>query len=210
MLEWGVMQAGGKSARMGTDKAWLEIEGEPMIVRGLAALAPVVRRCALVVSEGMPEMPRYEELAAARRAALLVDRHGFLGPLGGLQTALAALPAESHAAVLACDLPFVAAPLLARLAERHLAAAADLTLPEDAAGRAHPLAAIYAARCLPAIEALLAARRLRVDGLYPLVRTQRIPWDDWRACFPREIDARRALLNLNTPDEIAALHNLTK
>ncbi|MDX2029513.1 MAG: molybdenum cofactor guanylyltransferase [Blastocatellia bacterium] len=209
MLEWGVIQAGGKSARMGRDKAWLEIGKKTLIEHGLSALRPVAERLAIVISEGTPAPERYAALAATWQADLLVDRHGFLGPLGGIQTALAMLREASArdqaAAILACDLPFLPTALLAHLAEIHRTGDFALTLPEDAQGRPQPLAAIYSLRCLPAVEQLLADRRLRVDGLYPLVRTRRVRYDEYRTLFASDEDAQRSLTNLNTRDDVARI-----
>ncbi|MFN0086345.1 MAG: molybdenum cofactor guanylyltransferase [Blastocatellia bacterium] len=205
MIEWGIIQAGGRSSRMGADKAWLEVAGEPLIEHGLSALRPVAHRLAIVISEAMPNADRYAALAAKWTARLLIDGHGYLGPLGGIQTALA-IPrrhpsVRDASAILACDLPFITSALLARLAEIHQAGDYDLTLPEDAEGRAQPLAAIYSFRCLPAVERLLAENSLRVDGLYSLVRTRRVGSDEYRSLFSNQADAERCLVNLNTRED---------
>lgn len=208
MLEWGIIQAGGKSSRMGTDKAWLEIAEKPLIEHGLSALRPVAERLAIVISEATPAPDRYATLAAKWQADLLLDRHDYLGPLGGIQTALS-LPREGPlaaeaAAILACDLPFITPALLSRLAEIHRAGDYDLTLPEDAEGRTQPLAGIYSFRCLPAVERLLAEKKLRVDHLYPLVRTRSVRYDEYRSLFSSEADAERCLTNLNSWEDLRA------
>src|SRR5258708_22440920 len=88
---------GGKSSRMGSDKALLELHGAPLIHRSADLLNPLFARITLV---GHPE--RYADF----RMPALVDRWPDAGPLGGIGTALAAARAP-WCLMLACDMPFV-------------------------------------------------------------------------------------------------------
>ena len=80
----GAVLAGGASSRMGADKAFIEIEGTPMVVRAVGALRAAGARPTLVVGGD-----------AARLDALgldaVPDRYPGQGPLGGVITALGAL-----------------------------------------------------------------------------------------------------------------------
>jgi len=155
--------AGGKSSRMGADKALLPFRGKPMISAVVDAARPVAAELFVVVDEGQP----YHALGLKTVA----DVHKGRGPLGGLHAALSASRTEATL-LLACDIPLVSTSLL-----RHLAA-----FPSDASarvaeidGRIHPLCAVYDMRCLPVIEQLIADDRLAMAALLDAVRTQRVP-----------------------------------
>src|SRR5215468_10018426 len=147
----GFIQAGGRSSRMNRDKAWLEIEGAPMIERVIAAVRPAVVRLGVIVNPANSQIGRYEKLAESRDATLIFDLHEHLGPLGGIHTALAHCGANESALILACDLPFITSEFLSFLCDIHqtknpLSASPDpqsVTVPLDQSNRQQPLAAIY-------------------------------------------------------------------
>ena len=201
------IQAGGRSRRMGTDKAWLDLQGRPMIEHVLAAAQPVAQRLAIVISQTTPERERYVALAEKWQAELLIDPYDQRGPLGGIATALQQCADGESTLVLACDLPFLSTEFLRLLASHHSALrtshsaldkASHLTVPEDRTGRRQMLCGIYDAGCLPYAEQLLAENKLRVDGLCALVTTQTLRWADY-AHLP---DAEQLLLNCNAPDDL--------
>ena len=135
--------------------------------------------------------------AGARHVADLVPG---CGPLSGLHAALSAARAPV-VVVVACDMPFVSAPLL-----RHLLTLVngpdrpDLVVPRTEDGY-HPLCAVYTRACLEPITRRLADGRLRVDGLFEDVRV-RVVTRDAIAAFG---DPDRLLANLNTPLEYRAI-----
>ena len=179
------IQAGGRSSRMGTDKAWLEINGRPMIEHALAAAKSVAASLSIVINSTNPNADRYHELANKWKARLLYDLHDHKGPLGGIHTALKACGEHESALILACDLPFITSEFLSFLCNTHQDAnpksktqnPKSITVPMDQEGRLQPLVAIYDRACLPAIEEMLAADRLKVDRLFEKVPTQIISFD---------------------------------
>src|SRR5215813_6450464 len=177
----GFIQAGGRSSRMNRDKAWLEIEGAPMIERVIAAARPAVVRLGIIVNAANPQIERYEKLAESRDATLIFDLHEHLGPLGGIHTALAHCGANESALILACDLPFITTEFLSFLSEVHQNAIPhsafriphSVTVPLDQSNRLQPLAAIYDQSLEATVGRMLAANELKVDLLYPRVSTRR-------------------------------------
>jgi molybdopterin-guanine dinucleotide biosynthesis protein A len=190
------IQAGGQSRRMGTDKAWLEINGQPMIARVLAAAQPVAQRLAIVISQTTQAPERYAALAARWEAELLIDPHWQRGPLGGIETALRACQPDASALVLACDMPFLTTEFLHLLAERHHDS--QLTIATDRKGRRQLLSGIYDRSCLPFVEQMLADDVLRLDRLCAQVKTTHLAWADY-AHLPA---AERLLLNCNTKEDL--------
>lgn len=198
MLQRGFIQAGGRSSRMGQDKAWLEIEGHPMIERVIAAARPVVERLGIIINAANPQMGRYERLAESCDADLIFDLYEHRGPLGGIHTALTHCGANESALILACDLPFVTIEFLSFLCEiHHKSNPQSVTVPLDQSNRLQPLAAIYDQLCLATIEQMLAANELKVDLLYSRVSTRRVS----SAEFAHLPYADRLFANINTLEE---------
>ncbi len=115
--------------------------------------------------------------------------------MGGLYTALVEAPTD-QLVVMACDMPFLTAPFLTRLAA--LGAGADAAIPRDARGL-HPLCAAWARRAVPHLRARIDKGRLRIaDALEHL---------DVREMDPGELAGfdtnGTLLLNVNTPDDYA-------
>lgn len=182
------IQAGGRSSRMGMDKAWLEISGRPMIEHVLAAAEPVAASLSIVINSTNPSADRYRELAAKWNARLLYDLHDHKGPLGGIHTALKACEEDESALILACDMPFLTSEFLAFLCHKHQSQnPKSITVPTDHEGRLQPLAAIYDRVCLPAIEELLAAERLKADWLFEKLPTQRISFEAFASLNTSEL-----------------------
>lgn len=198
----GFIQAGGHSSRMGSDKSWLEIAGSPMIERVIAAAKPVAENLAIIIHRDNPERGRYQEMGEKWGARLIDDLHDHRGPLGGIHTALLNCPIVQSAPsvlILACDLPFMTTGFLAHLAGIHLGEANELTLPLDREDRLQPLAGIYSASCLPAVEKMLAEDILRVDHLCLRVRTRRVLFEEY-SHLP---NAANFLENINTLEQYA-------
>src|SRR5262249_60170266 len=76
----GFIQAGGRSSRMNRDKAWLEIEGAPMIERVIAAARPAAGRLGIIVNAANPRIELYERVAESRDPSLVLDLHETLDP----------------------------------------------------------------------------------------------------------------------------------
>ncbi len=148
-----VVLAGGESRRQGRDKAWIELNGRPLISRALATIRDAGFEEILI--SGRPGTD-YSALGCP----VLLDREPGCGPLGGIERALAATQAPLLL-VLAVDLPRMTAAFLRQLAER----CDPLTgaIP-DLIGQLEPLAAIYPKRChLIARDCLLKRRRAARD-----------------------------------------------
>jgi molybdopterin-guanine dinucleotide biosynthesis protein A len=192
---------------MKQDKAWLEVDGAPMIERVVAAAGPAAGRLGIIVNAANPQIERYERLAESCDAGLIFDLHEHLGPLGGVHTALAHCGAGESALILACDLPFITTDLLTFLCGVHQGEnPQSITVPLDQSNRPQPLAAIYDQSLEATVGQMLAANELRVDLLYSRVSTRLISFAE----FANLRDAERFFINVNTPEEyLAALHRIS-
>ncbi len=194
----GFIQAGGRSSRMGRDKAWMEIDGAPMIERVIAAAGPAVSSLGIIINAANPQIGRYERLARSCGARLIFDLHERLGPLGGIHTALAHCQIARSALILACDLPFITTEFLSFLRDIHLAEdSQSITVPLDQSNRLQPLAAVYDRSLASTVERMLAADELKLDLLCSRVSTRRVSYAE----FSHLRGAARLFTNINTPEE---------
>ena len=169
---------------MGRDKALLELNGAPLIIRAARLVECIAKKPVIV---GSPE--RFQALGLD----LIADEWEAAGPLGGIATALHATRTEWNL-VVACDLPYLTKEWLEFLVVRALASGADALLPMNERG-AEPLCAMYHKRCEPAIRvALERGTRKVTDGLAGL-RVEYIEPREWKA-----FDSEGLLFkNMNTP-----------
>lgn len=156
MMVAGFVLAGGQSRRMGSDKALLALNGEPMLLRTIRVLREVTEGVYVV---GPPA--RYEKFGCP----VIADEVPRAGPLGGIITALASNQAPWNL-VVACDMPGLAAAPLRQLIEKAMSADADCCLAVTAVKLVEPLCAVYHQRALPAMRrAFEAGVRKCMDAL---------------------------------------------
>jgi molybdopterin-guanine dinucleotide biosynthesis protein A len=193
----GVILAGGGSTRFGAPKALAEVGGVAILERVRRALSEAVEDVFLVANDAAA----YAHFGLETRP----DRIAGVGALGGIHAAAAwARELGARGALcVACDMPFVPAALLARLAE--LGAAADVAAPESGGRRGvEPLCAYYGTGCVDAIEAELARGERHVIGFYDDVDVARLPLADVR----RFGDPATLFMNVNTRDELVLAESL--
>ena len=192
----GVILAGGASTRFGEPKALAAVRGRRIVDRVRDALCAVLPQ--VVVSANDPEL--FGDLGLPMRPD---DVHG-AGPLGGILTALrwAGEYGRPGALVVACDMPWVSAPLLRMIAERAASTSAGAVVPESGGRRGlEPLCAWYSVACLPQVERMVAEGEHRVHRLLiGGVDAEVIPLDQVRRVGDPEI----LFLNVNTVDDLRA------
>jgi molybdopterin-guanine dinucleotide biosynthesis protein A len=183
-----VIQAGGRSTRMGGEpKALLELGGKRIIERVIAAVGAVLDDLLLVTNT--PE--RYAFLGLPSVPDMLPDG----GALGGIYTGLRAAGGDA-AFTVACDMPFLHPAIVRMVVER--AGEGDVVIPRTA-GQLETMHAVYGKACLPAMERSLGAGRLKIVGFFPEVRVVELDAATMAVHRPPEI----AFMNVNTPAELA-------
>ena len=168
---------------MGTSKALLLFDGEPLIVHVVATLKRLFDDVVVVASPGqdLPSMP----------VTLVRDEVAYQGPVGGLCYGLKAAT-EEICFVTACDSAFLSPGLISHLVGR--SAAHDVVVPHWQ-GRFQPLHAVYRRSVLPLLEEQLARGELRPVSLFDRVRTLRIDEEEIR----RFDGDGSSFFNMNTP-----------
>lgn len=149
----GYVLAGGKSSRMGTDKAFLEISGETFIERAIKNLSEACEnRVKIVLNKNQTHF--IEKLPAD--VSYIFDNYENRGALGGIEAALKNCETK-YAIILAVDLPLVTSKAIEKLAEITLASNKFIAVvPRQNDGKLQPLCAVYhATYCLPSLKKLL-------------------------------------------------------
>lgn len=201
MLRRGmIVLAGGRSRRMGQDKATLRLGGVTLLQRAIAAgTRAAVDRIVVVASPG-------QSLPSLGDSAVRIDdpidrRHE--GPLSGLAVGLSALDAASIdlAAVAPCDCPWLTAAHV-RWALDALATdpACDAVVPVTRADQREIMHALHGGLRVEAAarasEALLAARQRAAHRLFTQLRAKTVPVE--------ALPEPRAVSGCNTPQQWAA------
>ncbi|NBD26832.1 molybdenum cofactor guanylyltransferase [Paenibacillus glycinis] len=216
----GIILAGGRSARMGRNKALLPVDGKPLL-RRLAERMLALGMTRVIVAcgteaRGAEYRARLRELPGD--LAFAVDRFPGSGPLAGLHAALGAMPEPGYAFAMACDMPAISASLYARM----LRAAGEGGRFDEAAGRSdnggasrtdagespasspdsarlpqlirtagQPFHALYHTSAREELERRLRQHDLRVMPLLGALRSIELS---------AEPDEEEAFVNLNTPE----------
>ena len=179
--------AGGKSTRMGTDKAFVMLEGRTLLARMLELARSV---CADVKIVGDPAK-------FAAFAPVVEDVFPGCGPLGGIHAALRSSQTELNL-MLAVDMPFVSAAFLAFLVTRSRDSDAMVTLVHTSDGL-QPLCAVYLRDFADSAEKALRAGLYKIDALFEKAQMQVIAKEELQvAGFSAEL-----FRNLNTPEDLA-------
>jgi molybdopterin-guanine dinucleotide biosynthesis protein A len=224
----GIVLVGGRSSRIGTPKALLDLAGEPLLQHVVRALAPACDEIVLVAAPADAQPPelraglaraqrriarRWSELhGTARRTVLrprvrqVRDQQAHLGPVAGLASGLAAARG-ALAFVAACDLPFLAPRLVTALfelaeEEREL----DVVVPRWR-GYLEPLATLYR----PATTAAHFARQLADGVLKPTARLDALRVREVGEAELAVLDpGGRSFLNLNVREDYAVARALVE
>ncbi len=181
----GVILAGGRSSRMGSDKALLPYQGGRFIEAIHRRMEELFEE--VIVATG--DADRYDFLPCRR----VTDRYPGMGALGGIHAALRACGAEKIF-VVACDMPHLAPDLVRHLCS--LSEGSDVVVPESEGGL-EPLHAVYRKGVLPVVEDALRDGQCRVVSFFDRVRVRRVPLAEVERIDP----GLTAFRNINTPEE---------
>ena len=192
----GFVTAGGRSSRMGRDKAWLELDGQTMIERVIAAIKPVTTGVSVIANS-----PEYERLGLP----VYSDTHIGVGPLEAIRTALVNA-STSRVLLVGCDVPFVTSELFFFLLG--LKGDYQAIVPVGADERLEPMCAVYSTDSLPCVTRLIESGGRKVSLLFEQIRTRRVAFDE----ISHLPGAELFFENVNTQEEysraLEVLHQL--
>ncbi|MFT5208009.1 MAG: molybdopterin-guanine dinucleotide biosynthesis protein A [Candidatus Omnitrophota bacterium] len=161
----GVVLAGGKSRRFGSNKALAEFNGKPLIQQSLGLLKSLGFKSCISTSS----VNDYTALGYP----LIRDLYPDTGPLGALYSAL--VFTKNPILVLTCDMPSITIASLQELINKFKERRNSVTLYQRADGQLQPFPGIYALNCLPLIKQSLSINKLamrdfldRINSKYAL------------------------------------------
>lgn len=187
----GIILAGGKSSRMGTNKALLEINGVPAIKRLKNELELITDDIVLITNH----FSQYEFL----NLPMTEDIYKEKGPLAGIHAGLIRSSNEWNAFV-ACDLPFFNHKIIRffiRLAE---GTKADAIIPVIN-GQQHPLFSMYRSSILPVVEECLSQNKLRIKDVLDKIAVLEVTDKELKDEGFTEDEINYAFFNMNYPDD---------
>jgi molybdopterin-guanine dinucleotide biosynthesis protein A len=190
----GILLAGGKSRRMGEDKRYLVVGEQSLLERGLGVLRSTFQEVLVVIAQDSPQL-----VVDARVVRDLIPD---CGSLGGLYTGLIQATTP-YIFVVACDMPFLDQAVIAQFTSRR--ATADIVMAKIEA-RLHPMHALYGKRCLPVVERMIRARKLKIQEIVSQssLRVQYVTETDLLTVDP----SGRSFYNVNTPADFEVARSL--
>ncbi len=187
----GVLLCGGKSRRMGFDKAFLKIDDHWLLLQQAKALSEIFSQVVLVSNS----IEKFQEMPLQHSYILLEDHYPETGPLGAIATAMEEVESEFFF-VMACDMPFLDPQSVATL-QQHIKDA-QVVLYEHQ-GKQEPLLAFYHKSCLPVFQKQLDQKQLRIRAGFQDLNVQAVKIE--------ENEAKKIFLNLNTPKDVEQFRN---
>ncbi len=178
-----IILAGGKSRRMGTDKALLEVEGSTMLSRAIELCKKVTS--AIIISSNNQ---KHHEFGFP----VVVDEFLDCGPMGGIAACLKVSKTQWNL-VLSVDSAFVKSEFLSFLLSE--TSNFDAVVPYSKQGK-EPLIALYNKTALPYLEENLTAGNYRVNHLLNNINTRWVDAQKWVEKYPK------IFCNLNHPEDL--------
>jgi len=180
----GILLAGGKSSRMGKDKAFMKYGDRFLYEYSLSVLSFFSGDILLSSSNLNFNNAGYR---------IIPDEIIGIGPIGGIYSCLSKIKNES-AIVLSCDLPLISTDLVSRLINN--SGSFEITIALNHKNQPEPLIGIYSASIIPLLKRRIDAGQYKMLELFSEARTNFVSMTD----FPPEVFS-----NLNKPDDFNSL-----
>lgn len=181
--------AGGKSTRMGTDKAFVTLHGRTLLERALGLVGAVTADVRIVGAAS-----KFEQFAS-----IVEDIFPNCGPLGGIHAALR-FSASDLNLILAVDVPFVPPSLFLHLLEQARSHRNAIAIVPRTSHGWQPLCAVYRREFSHLAECALRAGNYKIDKLFSEIKVLAVDEDE----LASHGFSPPAFRNLNTPEELAA------
>lgn len=182
----GIILAGGKSSRMGFNKAFIDIDGKPIIHRTVNLFKELFDEIIIVTNTPL-EYEGFNIIIAS-------DIYKDAGSLGGIYTGLVHASSE-FCFVAACDMPFLNKEVISKM--MIILNGCSAIVPYIM-GRYHPLHAIYSKKCLKPMAEMIKNKDLRITNLFQKIKIKRLEEKDWLSSEP----VLSSVDNINTREDL--------
>jgi molybdopterin-guanine dinucleotide biosynthesis protein A len=195
MAVTGIILCGGKSTRLGRNKAMEKIGGVPLIERVMNRLTPITSKIILVTNKGN------DNFSTVKNVEIVNDIHPDKGPLSGIYTGLYYSGNVANI-VVACDMPFLNTQLLEHMTK--LLPSFDAIVPRWPNGQIEPLHAVYSISCLPKIRVNLEEEQVSVNKFLKKMHVLHLNKRGFSAFDPEFL----TFLNINTQADVELANKL--
>jgi molybdopterin-guanine dinucleotide biosynthesis protein A len=185
---------GGRSRRMGKDKARLPLGSATVLQNVQKTFASLSNTTVLVIGHDSADPENHQFDSVVR------DQRADLGPLEGLRVGMECLTASELVLVGTCDAPLVVPVVYRRMVERARENGCDAVVPAID-GQTYPLTAVYRTRVLDKISEMVARGQLRVKDLLEAIDVCQFGVDEFRDVDPEF----QTIRNINTWEEYQEL-----
>jgi molybdopterin-guanine dinucleotide biosynthesis protein A len=182
----GIILSGGKSIRMGENKAFIEIEGVPIISRIYDLFKELFQEVIIVTNQ--------TEFFRNFDSRICQDLIPNKGALGGLYTGIF-FSSFRYSFCVACDMPFIKKSLVQYLIKN--IQDEDVIVPRTKDGL-QPLHAIYSKNCLDPIRRIIEEGKYKIIDFYKMVKVKIVEENNLLSLDP----FRDSFINVNTPEEL--------
>jgi molybdopterin-guanine dinucleotide biosynthesis protein A len=185
-----IVLAGGKSSRLGRNKALQVIGAKSLIQWVIDHLATLSTEIIIATAHG-------ESILCCSYTGIktVADVYPEKGPLVGIYSALMA-SSSPKAIVVGCDMPFLSVDLLEYMSQ--ISSTFDVVVPQTRE-KVEPLCAVYSRNCLASIHNLLESNELRLSELLNMVEVRYIKEDEINRFDPEHL----SFFNVNTQADLA-------
>jgi molybdopterin-guanine dinucleotide biosynthesis protein A len=187
-----IILAGGKSRRMGSNKALLKYGDTTFIERQIARLSTIFHEIILSANDA--------SIYAHLPLPVVPDIMPGKGPLSGICAGIMR-STNYYTFVVACDMPFISEKVILYL--KRFITDYDVVVPRTERGL-EPLHAFYSKNCIQPMQQCLKEDRLRIIDFFSEVKVKIVSEDELKAIDP----SVQPLINLNTPEEYNTYCNL--
>jgi molybdopterin-guanine dinucleotide biosynthesis protein A len=187
----GIILAGGKSSRMGTDKGWQALCGKPLIQYAIEALSGL---CSSIIISA--SSTSYQSLGFR----VVADVFPAIGPMGGIYSALKQSETENNL-VLSCDLPFVPEELLSYILKQ--AKGYQVAVPWQGNQHYEPLCGFYHLSVLDQMNAFIQKGNFKLPDLFEEISINRLVFNNNLDFYMDNI-----FLNVNSKHDLAIAQKL--
>ncbi len=189
-----IVLAGGKSIRLGREKALEKIGGQSLIQQVIGRLYSLENEIIVVTSQTY-NLP---DLGVKQVTDIYPDK----GPLGGIYSGLRAAPCF-YCLVVGCDMPLLNVALLRYIME--LSHGFDVVIPR-VDSNVEPLHAVYSKNCLASIEAALKQDRLQIQGFFHQMKVRYVEYAELKKFDPELL----SFFNINSESDLKRAQALLK
>ena len=189
----GIILAGGKSSRMGTDKGLLELCGKPLISYAIEALTGLCQNI-IISSSSDAYLPFGYKVIA--------DEYPGIGPMGGIYSALKQSKTEKNL-VLSCDLPFASTELLSFILKN--SEGYQVAVPWQGDQHYEPLCGFYSLSVLDPMHAFIQNGNYKLPDLFKTIHINRLIINNKSDFYNPDL-----FLNVNSKHDLALAEKLMR